>query len=524
LGALEILDAFREQARQSTSKVTLSEETVGCCGSCGDGPYVELPDYGVLYGRVSADDVSEIFLSTVEERTVVNRLMVFDAATGRRYPTREANPFFAAQNRRVLARCGVVNPVDIEHAIELGAYSGLRRVLDTFRPGDVVELIKLSGVRERGGRGFPVGFKWALVAEAPESVKYVVGNGEGGDPGLDVDRLLLESDPHGVLEGMVIAGYSVGASEGRLFVRSESGLAVDRAMQAVAQARRKGILGSRIFGSTFDFDIEVRESAGASMGGEETALLSSLQGLRAVARPRPPFPAASGLWRKPTLMNTLETLASIPLLVAREADRDTGEFTGGADTKVFGLAGAVARPGMVEVQLGRTVGEVVETLGGGVVGQRRLKAVHVGGPAGITLGSDSLDEPLDHQLLRRFDAPLGSGGLVVLDDTTCVVGFARYLVSFCARESCGTCPPCRIGTQVLLNLLDRVMGGTGDVSDVERLERLSAHIRRTSMCELGRNAPNPVISGLQHFRNEYEAHLGRGGCPAGQCSPVTSDT
>jgi len=443
----------------------------------------------------------------------VERLLYAEPTTGRRSSGVGDNPFFVGQCRRVLARCGVVDPASIDEALALGAYRGLRRALFELEPEQIIAMVKRSGLRERGAQGFPVGLKWSLVAESPSEVRYVVANGEGGDPASGIDRLLLEGDPHGVIEGLVIAGFAVGASKGLAIIRSEHQAARVGFERAMAQASRRGFVGPTILGSSFEFSIEIHETAGASVGGEETALLNVLQGRRAVARPRPPFPSVSGLWQRPTLINSLETLANIPLIIAPTV----GDKTDAAGTKIVNLSGTTKRPGLAEVALGTSIGEIIHTIGGGCRGDRRAMAAHIGGPAGATIGSDLFDTPFDYDPLRGLDLDLGSGGLVVLDESTCVVSFARYLVGLSARESCGTCPPCRIGTRVLLNLLDGVVSGRGNHSDLARIEKLCQHIRRTSMCELGRNAVNPLVSGLRYFRSEYEAHAQGLGCRAATC-------
>lgn len=521
LGALEVLAAMRRAADIAGVDVEIDPRpgVVGCRGFCSQGPLVYLPRFDLLYCRVQINDVDEILEHTLGRSEVVERLLFVDPASGRQYRGLADNPFFAKQERQVLARCGIVDPENIDHATALGAYDALRRSLLELDPVQIIDLIKRSGLQERGGQGFPVGLKWAVVAEAPGEIRYVVGNGEGGDPGLTVDRTLLEGDPHSVIEGIAIAGFAVGAREGRLFLRSEHSLGVARAERALGQARRQGYLGTAIFGTSFDFEIEICENAGASMGGEETALLNVLQGRRGVARPRPPFPAVSGLWGRPTLINSLETLANIPLIVQPE---QLGPESVPASTKIVCVSGAVSRPGLVEVPLGTRIHEVVDEIaGGGCDGE--ILAVHLGGPGGATLGRDQFDTPIDFSSLRSQGANLGSGGIVVLGTDSCPVALARFFVAFCAEESCGTCPPCRIGTKVLLNILDRIGSGEAKASDLHRLEKLCQHIRRTSMCELGRNASSSVTTGLCNFRDAYEAHLGGQGCPTGECETVSSE-
>lgn len=516
-GALEVLEALRRAIDDAGLSVDVDPRpgVVGCRGFCSQGPLLHIPDSDLLYCRVVADDVSEIVSRTLGRGEAIERLLYDDRAAGRRYRGLADNPFFSRQDRQVLARCGVVDPDDLDHAEALGAYEGLRHSLMDLDPGRVTDLVKRSGLQERGGVGFPVGLKWAVVAETPGDRRYVIGNGVGGDPGLTVDRTLIESDPHRIIEGMIIAGFAVGACHGRCFLRSEHALGVARIERAVAEARRRGYLGVGILGTGFDFEIEVCENAGASMGGEETAMLNAIQGRRGAARPRPPFPAVSGLWGRPTLINSLETLANIPLILgagAEPVERPPGR------TRVVGVSGAVARPGLVEVALGTSIREVVDEIaGGGRDGE--IRTVHLGGYGGATLGRDEFDTTFDFGALRDQGAHLGSGGLVALGEKSCPIALARFFVATCAEESCGTCPPCRIGTSVVLNLLDRIASGDAEPSDLERLEGLCRHISRTSMCELGRNATRSVVSGLSNHREVYEAHLS-GGCPGGVCPPA----
>jgi len=515
LGALEVIRALKSGADGAGAPLEIDSGpcVVGCRGFCSQGPLVYLSQLDVLYCRVRREDVGEILDHLLGQSEVVERLLFSDPSSGRRYRGLADNPFFANQDRQVLSRCGVVDPEDVDHAVALGAYHALKCALSDLDPDKIIDLVKRSGLQERGGVGFPVGLKWAVVADSPGEIRYVVGNGEGGDPGPTADRTLLEGDPHGIVEGMAIAGYAVGAREGRLFLRSEHSLAVDRAEHAVAQAQQRGFLGSGIFGSTFDFSIEICENAGASMGGEETSLLNAIQGRRGVARPRPPFPAVSGLWGCPTLINGLETLANIPLIVT--PDR-LGADVRPARTKVVSVSGAVSRPGVAEVPLGTSLAEIVDELAGGDIKDGVL-GVHLGGPGGLSLSASQLDATVDFGSLRSHEANLGSGSILVLGHNSCPVALARYLVSFCAEESCGTCPPCRIGTIAVLNFLDRISSGEAQSSDLHQLERLCLHIRMTSLCELGRNAAGSVITGLRNFRENYESHLSGRGCPTGIC-------
>ncbi|MCU0302938.1 MAG: hypothetical protein MUC56_02620 [Thermoanaerobaculales bacterium] len=519
LGALEVLEATREAAARSGLEVMVAARPglVGCRGFCSQGPLVAIPAKDLLYCRVSPGDVAEILERTVGRGEVVERLLYLDPVSGRRCRGVADNPFFAPQKRRVLARCGVVDPEDIGHAMAHGAYRALVRALGEIGPAAIVERVKRSGLQERAGAGFPVGLKWAVVAESQADEKVVIGNGDSGDPGLTVDRTLLEGDPHGVIEGLVIAGLAVGARTGRLFLRSEHRVGVARVERAVVEARRRGFVGPAVLGSDFSFDIQIHTNGGASSGGEETVLLSALHGRRAVARPRPPYPAVSGLWGRPTLINCLETLANIPLIVG---DGVAGDDQPPALTRVVGLSGGVRRPGLAEVGPDVTVNELVAGIGGGAV-DGEITAVHVGGPGGATLGPEQLDAPLDSRTPSEHGAILGSASLVVLGRRDCPVAVARFLVGTCADQSCGACPPCRIGTKVVLSLLDRVETGAADPADLERLERLGRHIGRTAMCEIGRNASRTLIASLGNLRGCYEAHLGGVGCRSELTRPRT---
>jgi len=511
LGALDILETIRSQAAHAGLEVIVNARPgfVGCRGFCSQGPLVHFPEVDLLYCRVTPGDVREILETTVGRGEAVERLLYLDPASGSRSRGVADNPFFAGQDRRVLARCGVVDPEDIDHAVALGAYDGLRTAVESLDGMRIVDLVKRSGLQERGGTGFPVGLKWAVVAEADGEPKYVVGNGESGDPGLGVDRTLLEGDPHSLIEGMVIAAMAVGARAGRFFLRSDHSLGIARAERAIAQARDRGFLGRAILGTDIDFDIEICESAGTSTGGEETTMLNALEGRRGTARPRPPFPAVCGLWGRPTLINNLETLANVPAIVSNSV---TDEPSRVGHTKIVALSGRVPRPGLAEVPLGTAIWEILSVIGG-IVHRDEVRAVHLGGPGGSTFGPDRLEAALDFSSLRSQGVNLGAGGMVILGPRDCPVALARYLVATGARESCGTCPPCRIGTKVMLNLLDRIESGGGDETDLDRIERLAEHIRQTSLCEVGRGVSVSVLASLGVFRATFESRL------AGEESP-----
>jgi NADH:ubiquinone oxidoreductase subunit F (NADH-binding)/(2Fe-2S) ferredoxin len=508
---MEVLDAMRVEAVASGLEVSVNAQSgfVGCRGFCSEGPLVHLPESDILYCRVTPEDAGEILRSTVARGEVIERLLYRDPVTRKRSRGIADNPFFSVQDRRVLARCGVVDPDDIGHAVELGAYRALTKAVRDLDGSAIIDRVKRSGLQERGGAGFPVGLKWAVVAEASDGTKVVVGNGDSGESGLGVDRTLLEGDPHGVIEGLIIAGVAVGAESGRLFLRSDHELGIARVEHALAESRSAGFLGNRILDSDLGFEIEVCESAGKSMGGEETSMLNALEGRRAAARPRPPFPAVCGLWGRPTLINTLETLANIPLIVGSDPDDRSTRF---GHTKVVGLSGRVTRPGLAEVPLGTSVGEIVSEIGGGC-GDDAPSAVHLGGPGGATLNPDQLGTPLDYAAVRALGANLGSAGMLVLGRRDCPVALARTLVRAGADSSCGTCPPCRIGLHAVLNLLDRIETGAAETADLDRLERLGIHIGKTSLCELGKNASRSLLASMESFRSVFESHLGHDGCP-----------
>jgi NADH-quinone oxidoreductase subunit F/NADP-reducing hydrogenase subunit HndC len=464
------------------------------------------------------DDVPEIVETTLREGGLVERLLFRDPVDGEPRRAKSEIPFFGKQVRHALALCGTVNPEDIDDYRAHGGYEALSRALRQMQPAGVIEEIKRSGLQGRGGAGFPTGLKWQLVAEAPGSRKYVVCNGDEGDPGAFTDRSLMEGDPHSVIEGMCLAAYAVGADRGYLYVRAAYTLAIRRLETALAQARERGYLGADILGRGFDFDVSVVRGAGAFVCGEETALLNSIEGRRGMPYPRPPYPAIRGLHGCPTLINNVETCASVPRVIVRGAGEyarvGTAQSKG---TKTFALTGHVAHVGIIEVPLGITLREIVYDIGGGIPGGGRFKAALIGGSAGGCIPAGYLDTPIDYATLQELGAAMGSGGLVVMDDRTCMVKVAHYFTAFCAEESCGKCPPCRIGNQVLVQILERITEGRGEPGDLERLETLGRHIRRTSLCGLGRSSPNPVLSTLRHFREEYEAHVVDHRCPAGEC-------
>jgi NADH:ubiquinone oxidoreductase subunit F (NADH-binding)/(2Fe-2S) ferredoxin len=526
--SLDVAAAFRhalERTRRRDIGVeqvsSLGETAVGitgCHGFCSMGALVAIPELGVLYCRVRVEDVPEIVETSLVRGESVARLLFKDPIDG--HPCRgEAEiPFFGKQVRRALALCGVVNPEQFDDYREHGGYASLAKVLREMQPGTVIEEIKRSGLQGRGGAGFPTGLKWQLVAETAGPRKYVVCNGDEGDPGAFTDRSLMEGNPHAVLEGMCIAAYAVGARRGFLYVRAAYPLALRRLATALKQARERGYLGNAILGTGFDFDVSIVEGAGAFVCGEETALLNSIEGRRPMPYPRPPYPAIRGLWGCPTLINNVETCANVPQVIARGAVEFSAIGTERSKgTKTFSLTGNVVNVGVIEVPMGITLREIVFDIGGGISGGGGFKAAQIGGSAGGCIPASQLDTPIDYGSLQELGAAMGSGGLVVLDERTCMVKVARYFTEFCVEESCGKCPPCRIGNQVMVNILDRITEGEGRPGDMERLETLGRHIRRTSLCGLGQSSPNSVLSTLRYFREEYEAHIHEHRCPAGEC-------
>ena len=482
----------------------VSVKRVGCLGLCAAGPLVRIPETGEMFRQVSPDDVGEL----------VARLKTAGAGD----PPAELEPFFTRQHKVVLENCGIVDPENIDDYRATGGYLSLVNVVTQLTPQQVIEEMTRSGVRGRGGAGYPTGLKWATVAKENAQPKYVVCNADEGDPGAFMDRSVLESDPHRVLEGMAIAAYAVGADQGYVYCRAEYPLAVARLKAAIHRAEKSGFLGKGIAGSTFDFHVELRLGAGAFVCGEETALLASINGGRGTPIPRPPFPAASGLWGKPTLINNVETFANVASVLRTGGDgyAETG-IGRSRGTKVFALAGRIVNGGLIEVPMGTTLREVIFDIGGGIPDGRTFKAVQTGGPSGGCLPTSLLDMTLDYESLVAAGSIMGSGGMVVMDDTSCMVEVARYFMDFCREESCGKCAPCRVGTTEMYLLLSKITSGRATMADLDQLERLGDVVRSTSLCGLGQSAPNPVFSTLRYFRDEYLAHILDRVCPAGVC-------
>lgn len=535
-GSLKVYENLLEEVKRRGAFVSvqmlLEEGTPGttvvksgCHGFCEMGPLVRVEPAGILYTKVKPEDASDIVTALLENQAPVERLLYKHPVSGECYAEESEIPFYKHQSRNVLSHCGVIDAEDIREYIADGGYLGLAKVLTEMQPAEVCQEILKSGLRGRGGGGFPTGVKWEATRVAAGSKKYVVCNGDEGDPGAFMDRSVMEGDPHKVLEGMAIAGYAVGAGEGYIYVRAEYPLAVKRLKIAIKDAREQGLLGQNILGSGFSFEIKIKEGAGAFVCGEETALLASIEGERGMPRPKPPFPAQSGLWGKPTLINNVETFANVPLIINRGADWFKSLGTAkSAGTKTFALTGQVANTGLIEVPMGITLREIVFEIGGGLRDGKQFKAVQIGGPSGGCLTEQHLDMALDFDSLMSVGAMIGSGGLVVMDQNTCMVEVARFFMNFTQNESCGKCVPCREGTKRLLEMLQRAVDGEGRLEDIEIIEDLAEAVKDGSLCGLGKTAPNPVLTMLKYFKDEYVAHVRDKRCPSGVCKALLGYT
>lgn len=535
-GSLLVFEALKKevQARGDLVSVELlleKDETgtsvvkSGCHGFCEMGPLVRLEPSAVLYTKVKPEDAAEIVAALIEGKPPVERLLYHHPVSGEVYAEEHNIPFYRNQQRNVLANCGQIDPEDIREYITRDGYQGLAKALEEMKPDGVCREITDSGLRGRGGGGFPTGRKWEFTRVAEGDQKYVVCNGDEGDPGAFMDRSVMEGDPHKVLEGMAIAGYAVGANEGYIYVRAEYPLAIKRLRKAIKDAEAYGLLGEGILGSEYSFKIKIKEGAGAFVCGEETALLASIEGQRGMPKPKPPFPAQSGLWGKPTLINNVESFANIPQIIRGGALRFRQAGTEKSPgTKTFAITGQVANTGLIEVPMGATLREVVYEIGGGLRDGKKFKAIQIGGPSGGCLTTEHLDLPLDFDSLLKAGAMIGSGGLVVMDEDTCMVEVARFFMNFTQNESCGKCVPCREGTKRMLEILQRAVDGEGRPEDVEILEDLALAVKDGSLCGLGKTAPNPVLTMLKYFRDEYLAHVEKKTCPAGVCKALAGYT
>jgi NADH:ubiquinone oxidoreductase subunit F (NADH-binding)/(2Fe-2S) ferredoxin/NAD-dependent dihydropyrimidine dehydrogenase PreA subunit len=496
----------------------------GCFGLCSEGPVVVIYPEGVMYFKVTPEDVNEIVSEHLIKGRFVKRLMVTQAdKESNTASSVETTKFFHKQYRIALRNCGLINPEAIDEYIARDGYQALGKALTKMKQEDVINEIKLSGLRGRGGGGFPTGNKWEFAARQVNDQKYVCCNADEGDPGAFMDRSILEGDPHSLIEAMAIAGYAIGADMGYVYVRAEYPIAVKRLQLAIDQAKEYGLIGQNIFNTGFNFELEIRLGAGAFVCGEETALMRSIEGKRGMPTPRPPFPAIKGLFGKPTILNNVETFANIPVIIldggAKFAEVGTEKSKG---TKVFALGGKVNNVGLVEIPMGTTVREIVYDIGGGIPGNKAFKSVQTGGPSGGCIPAEHLDTPIDYDNLIALGSMMGSGGMIVMDEDTCMVDIAKFFLEFTVEESCGKCAPCRIGTKRMLEILDRITAGKGVPSDIDDLERLAVAIKAGSLCGLGQTAPNPVLSTLRYFRNEYDQHVIDKKCGCGVCKALTN--
>ena len=520
-GSPVVQEAFRAELARRGLAEKVPVTVTGCHGFCEKGPIVVILPSRVFYPSVQTEDVPRIVEKTVIGGEIIEELLYVDPATGRRVALDHELPFYAKQTRLVFRLNGVIHPTDLDDYIAHDGYSAAARALSAMTPEQVIEEVRGAGLRGRGGAGFPTGVKWELCRKNPGDRKYLICNADEGDPGAFMDRSVLEGTPHTVIEGMIIAAYAIGASQGIIYVRAEYPLAVRNTHIALEDARAAGLLGGNIFGTDFSFDIEVREGAGAFVCGEETALIASLEGRRGMPRSRPPFPAQSGYQGKPTTINNVETFANVPLILLRGKEwyRSIGT-EGSKGTKIFALAGKVKNTGLVEVPMGATLRQVVFDIGGGIPKDRRFKAAQMGGPSGGCVTAQHLDLPIDYESVKKVGAIMGSGGLIVMDETTCMVDIARYFLEFTQKESCGKCVPCRVGTRHMLDILTRICAGDGRESDIGELERIGQVVKSASLCGLGQTAPNPVLSTLRHFRYEYEEHIRQKRCRASVCEAL----
>lgn len=495
----------------------------GCHGFCEMGPIVIVYPEGIFYCQVKMEDVKEIVEEHLLKGRPVKRLLFRDQMTEEMVPHYRDIDFYKKQNRIVLGNCGFINHENIKEYIARDGYEALAKALTQMTPEQVIDEVKASGLRGRGGGGFPTGLKWQFARDAKGDKKYVICNADEGDPGAFMDRSVLEGDPHALIEGMAIAAYAIGSDEGYIYVRAEYPLAIKRLQIAIAQAHELGLLGKDIFGSGFNFKLNIKEGAGAFVCGEETALIASIEGRRGEPRVRPPFPANKGLWGKPSNVNNVETFANVPRIIAKGSQWYAGMGTEKSKgTKVFALTGKVKNTGLAEVTMGLTLREIIFEIGGGIIDDKKFKAVQIGGPSGGCIPEQLLDLPIDYDSLISAGAMMGSGGLVVMDEDTCMVELARFFLNFTQMESCGKCTPCREGTKIMLDILERITKGEGKEGDIELLESLAKTIKSTSLCGLGQTAPNPVLATLRYFRDEYEAHIKEKRCPAGVCTALAS--
>ncbi len=521
-----IIDAMEKEIAEAGLSDEVKVVKTGCFGLCALGPIMIIYPEGSFYSEVKPSDVHEIVQEHLLKGRIVKRLLYQETVQeDNNVKSLNQTNFYAKQHRVALRNCGVINPENIEEYIAVDGYQALGKVLTEMTPQQVIDVILASGLRGRGGAGFPTGKKWSFAAANQADQKYVCCNADEGDPGAFMDRSVLEGDPHVVLEAMAIAGYAIGASQGYIYVRAEYPIAVHRLQIAINQAREYGLLGKDIFGTGFNFDIDLRLGAGAFVCGEETALMTSIEGHRGEPRPRPPFPAVKGLFAKPTILNNVETYANIPQIILKGADWFASMGTEKSKgTKVFALGGKINNTGLVEVPMGTTLREIIEEIGGGIPNGKKFKAAQTGGPSGGCIPAEHLDVPIDYDNLIAIGSMMGSGGLIVMDEDTCMVDIAKFFLEFTVDESCGKCTPCRVGTKRMYEILDKITRGEATMEDLDKLEELCYYVKNNALCGLGQTAPNPILSTLRYFRDEYIAHIQDKTCPAGVCKHLMKYT
>ncbi|MBQ4629382.1 MAG: NADH-quinone oxidoreductase subunit NuoF [Clostridia bacterium] len=523
-GSAKIIEEFENCLKDKGLENEIKVVQTGCFGLCALGPIVIVYPEGAFYSMVKPEDVSEIVEEHLLKGRIVKRLLYQETVVDEdNVKSLNEVDFYKKQQRIALVNCGVINPESIDEYIAFGGYTALGKVLTEMKPQEVIDEIKESGLRGRGGGGFPTGLKWQFTANSQGDKKYVACNADEGDPGAFMDRSILEGDPHSLIEAMAIAAYAVGADQGYVYIRAEYPIAVNRLRIAIDQAKEYGLLGENIFESGFNFDLDIRLGAGAFVCGEETALMTSIEGHRGEPRPRPPFPAVKGLFGKPTLLNNVETYANITAIINNGAEwfKQIGtEKSKG--TKVFAVGGKIKNTGLVEIPMGTTLREIVYEIGGGIPGGKKFKAAQTGGPSGGCIPADLIDTPIDYDSLISIGSMMGSGGLIVMDEDTCMVDIAKFFLEFTVDESCGKCAPCRIGTKRLLEILEKITSGKGTLEDIDKLEELCYSIKNAALCGLGQTAPNPILSTLRYFRDEYIAHVVDKKCPAGVCKALLS--
>ena len=521
--SMKIAEAMEKEIKANGLENDVNVVKTGCFGLCALGPIMIVYPEGSFYSRVTVDDVKEIVEEHLVKGRIVKRLLYDETVTETdEVKSLNETAFYKKQKRVALRNCGVIDHENIEEYIARDGYAALGKVLTEMKPEDVIQTLLDSGLRGRGGGGFPTGLKWKFAAANQADQKYVACNGDEGDPGAFMDRSILEGDPHVVLEGMAIAGYTIGANQGYIYVRAEYPIAVKRLEIAIKQAYEYGLLGKNIFGTGFDFDIELRLGAGAFVCGEETALMTSIEGHRGEPRPRPPFPAVKGLFGKPTILNNVETWANVPQIILNGAEWHASMGTEKSKgTKVFALGGKIKHTGLVEIPMGTTLREVIDEIGGGIPNGKKFKAAQTGGPSGGCIPAEHFDIPIDYDNLISIGSMMGSGGLIVMDEDDCMVDIAKFFLEFTVDESCGKCTPCRVGTKRLLEILTKITEGKGTLEDIDKMEKLCYYIKDNALCGLGQTAPNPVLSTLKFFRDEYIAHVVDKTCPAGVCKKLT---